>query len=872
MPTPEEASDTRLTPMMQQYMDVRRTLPPNTLLLFRLGDFYEMFGDDAARGSAILGITLTRRAGQPMAGIPYHAAQNYIQKALAAGMKVAICDQMEAPRPGKIVRRELTRILTPGTILEEHQLDARHSNYILALDITRTSRNSALSINAAWMELGTGEFCIASETNATDLLAAACAIDPREVILPENALARWPKEPDTAAILRRFAPLLNGRPQSPIPDHHFDQRDGVRAVSAALGVAGLEGYGIDRTHPGLGPAAAILHYVEENLRALPENLRTIRAYSSGKSMLMDPATLRSLEVMNASDGRREGSLLDILDATITPPGARLVERYLATPTLDLCEITRRQGCVGELLEAPSIAAELHDTLRGIRDIPRILGRLQNRLRKPRELGAIRDTLRQLPLLLDILRHFDGWHIQTIRARVTDQPDLRDLLERALADELPADIAEGGCIREGYDAPLDQLRSAGRDSREWMAQYELAQQERSGIKKLRVRFNNAFGYYIEITKANLHLVPDDYIRKQTMVGAERFTTPELKEKEREVLHSEERAMIREAELFNALVDKTLAHAPALASCADALAELDVFLGWANTARVWDYCRPTIDQGLGLAIEEGRHPIVERTLRSDARAAASARFVPNDTLLDAEGRQIAIITGPNMAGKSTYIRQVALIAIMAHVGSFVPAKSCRMGLVDRIFSRVGASDELSRGNSTFMVEMNETANILNNATERSLIVLDEIGRGTSTYDGLSIAWAVVEDLHGAIPGDIAAGQGTRFAAKGPRTLFATHYHELTQISRQLPRVHNYRVCVKEWGDQIIFVRQVEEGAADRSYGIQVARLAGLPNGVIERAKQVLEKLESDDSSHNLLRRRMKAIKQDEDKGENPQMEMF
>jgi len=850
--------------MMQQYMEVRRTLPANTLLLFRLGDFYEMFGPDALRGSQLLGLTLTQRVGQPMAGIPYHAAPAYVQKILAAGVKVAICDQMEAPTPGRMIRRELTRILTPGTTLEDNQLEARHGSYLVALDFFRAPHTSLPCVAAAWLDLSSGDFRIAVEARPGDLAALFAAIEPREVLLPANGSVRWKSEPDIAAEFARFEQVFSGRALSPLSDYFFDLRDGARAVASALGVAGLDGFGIDKWNQGLGPAAAILRYAEENLRSLPANLRRITLHSSGKTLLMDPATLRSLEVMRSSSGSREGSLLEVLDGTLTSPGARLLEQYLAAPTTDLLEIRRRQGCVAEFLEAPGSAADLHASFSEVRDLPRVLGRLQNKLRRPRELGAVRDTLRKLPEILDALAQFDGWFLGQYRARIRPLPELRELLERALSDELPTDLDEPGTIRDGFDEKLDKLRVFGRDSRQWMADFEAAEQAKSGIKNLRVRFNNAFGYYIEITKSNLDRVPPDYQRKQTTVGAERFTTPELREKEREMSHADERMMLCERELFAGLVERTLADVRALEATAEALAELDVYLGWAEIARQWNYCQPELDEGGALTIEEGRHPMVERSLRG------AGGFVPNDLALDSEGAQIAVITGPNMAGKSTFIRQAALIALMAEIGSFVPAKSCTMGLVDRIFSRVGASDELSKGNSTFMVEMNETANILNNATDKSLVILDEIGRGTSTYDGLSIAWAVVEDLHGAIADP--SGQGGRFAAKGPKTLFATHYHELTQIARQLPRVRNFRVAVKEWNDKIVFVRQVIAGAADKSYGIQVARLAGIPNCVVERAKQVLEKLEADDSSHNILRRRMKTIKEAEEKGEDPQMEMF
>jgi DNA mismatch repair protein MutS len=494
--------------------------------------------------------------------------------------------------------------------------------------------------------------------------------------------------------------------------------------------------------------------------------------------------------------------------------------------------------VGELLAQPLRLGELRETLGAVRDIPRILGRLQNRLRNPRELGGVRDTLAQLPALLALLRDWGGAVAANYPPRLDELPALRDLLTRALADELPADIHDGGTLRAGFDAELDRIHALTRDNRTWLSDLEAAEQARTGIKSLKVKFTNNFGYYIEVTKANLHLVPADYIRRQTTVGGERYVTEDLKQKEKEILHAEENALAREQALFAELVAAVLDESLALARTADALAELDVLAGWAVLAREWDYHPPELDDGDALEITEGRHPVVEQMLRDPASTAArgSQSFVPNDTTLAAGEAQIALITGPNMAGKSTYIRQVALIALLAQIGCWVPARRCRVGLVDRIFSRVGASDDLARGNSTFMVEMNETANILNNATARSLIVLDEIGRGTSTYDGLSIAWAVVEHLHGT-------------AEAGPRTLFATHYQELTQLEKSLPRLRNHSVAVKEWNDDIVFVRRVVPGAADRSYGIQVARLAGLPRPVIDRAKTILAKLESDDTNVSL-----------------------
>ncbi|MBN2069348.1 MAG: DNA mismatch repair protein MutS [Opitutales bacterium] len=865
----------KLTPMMQQYMDVKRNLPKGALLLFRLGDFYEMFEDDAVRGSKLLGITLTHRNGQQMAGIPYHAAQTYIQKVLVQGVKVAICDQMETPQPGKIVKRQLTRILTPGTILEDHQIQANSSNYLMALNVVPAPKKSAHSVllSIAWMDLSTGEFHIACDACFDSLLSLISSLDPKELILPEMASGKWAQDETLQHWHKSFEQFCAGRAISELPDYRFDLSDGIRSVKETLGVLNLDGFGIQETHPSLGVAGALIHYATENLCSKPENLTRIKEYSTRQTLLLDPATQRHLEIFRSSGGTRVGSLLQAMDGTVTPPGARLLEQYLATPPLCLQELQRRQQCVGEFLESPAYAAEMQEYLKCIRDLPRILGRLRNRLRNPRELGGIRDTLQQIPLILEVLFQFDGPAVAQYNSRIKDFPALRTLLERALADELPTQLQDGGYIRDGYDEELDRLRNLNRNSKNWIAELEQAEQERTGIKKLRIKFNNAFGYFIEITKSNLHLVPDDYIRRQTTVNAERYYTPDLKEKEKEILSASEKAVAREEILFRDLVAAVLEETDALEDTATGLAEIDLFLGWAKLARRWDYCCPQLDDSSILRIDAGRHPVVEQILdeQKSSSYCGNDQFIPNDVSLSASDDQIAIITGPNMAGKSTYIRQVALITLMAQVGSWVPASGCRVGLVDRIFSRVGASDDLARGNSTFMVEMNETANILNNATAKSLIILDEIGRGTSTYDGLSIAWAVVEHLHGAIE-EGKLDETHAFAGKGPRTLFATHYHELTQIEKQLPRIRNFSVAVKEWNDEIIFVRQVLPGAADRSYGIQVARLAGLPLSVISRAKTILAKLEEDDSSHNLLRKRFRQMKNAEEQGEAPQLELF
>lgn len=799
----------QLTPMQQQYREFRQKLGAGTLLMFRLGDFYEMFNEDAEIGARVLGITLTKRNETPMAGLPYHAAPGYINKLLAAGLKVAICDQTEAAVPGKLVKREITRILTPGTALEDSQLDARRNSYLLALGKTRSG------FHAAWLELSTAEFRVASAPDAAALAPVLHALDPREILIADEPDAAWAKLP-------HFAALLEAHPVTRLPAWQFEPAQGEQLVARTLGVLNLQGFGIEPGHGGLGPAGAVLAYATDNLCRKPQNLHRIEEYRAGDTLRIDPASMRNLEIFKTSSGQRPGSLIAAVDETVTAPGARLLEQWLAEPPLDTGVVLRRQERVAALVAHPSATGRLREALRRVRDLPRILARLQNRIRNPRELGGIRDTLRQLPEIREEL----GLLEPGAETGVDACADLRATLDAALNEELPGDLLEGGVLRAGHDAELDRLRSLATDSKTWIADMERAEQERTGIRSLKVKYNGAFGYAIEVSKANLHLVPAHYIRKQTMTNAERFTTEELRIKEKEVLRADEYALARETELFRALVDAILARSLPLLRTAATLAELDVLAGWAEIARDRDWCRPAVDDSDALDIDQGRHPVVELMLR---RPGVSGTFVPNDTRLAASGEQVVLITGPNMAGKSTYIRQVALITLLARLGCYVPAKAARIGLVDKLFCRVGASDELARGNSTFMVEMNETANILNNATPHSLVVLDEIGRGTSTYDGISIAWAVAEFLHGPGPA-------------GPRTLFATHYHELTRLADSLPRLRNYTVAVKEWNDEILFVRRVIPGAADRSYGIQVARLAGLPKPVVDRARRILDDMEN------------------------------
>ena len=821
------------TPMMKQYREARESLEEDTLLLFRLGDFYEMFETDAERGAALLGITLTKRHDMPMAGIPFHAAEGYLTKLLNHGHKVAICDQLETAQTGKLVKRGITRILTPGTVLEERQLDATANHFLLAVTVEKKQ------LSASWLDLSTGQFKLGSFADPYDFLSAVSGVSPREILLPES----WDKKVSTLEISSRFIDdldlLWGSVTRTERPDFDFDQRSGAREVMESLGVMNLEGFGIHVDHSGLGPAGAVLVYAEDVLKGKPGNLRIIEEWKGGNLLLLDPATQRNLEVFKTTAQVRAGSLLDVMDETSSAAGSRLLERFLGAPEKDLQEILRRQSSVSEFSVRPTLVARVSDILKSGSDIERILGRLRNRMARPREVGGLRTMLRGLPALRETLldEAKEAKAISLLAEGVVTFDPLRELLEKALEEELPAEIkvdvkGQGGAvIRKGYDQDFDRLREMATGGKRWITELESSERESTGISNLKVKYNGAFGYFIEVTKANLHLVPEHYIRKQTMTNAERFYTDELRQKEKEILNAEETAVAREQELFIEIVEKTLTYADELLVVAQTLAEIDLFSSWGKICRERDYCMPEfLEDSTLLEIEQGRHPVVELVLKKESLGLAGTHaFVPNDCNLSSEADQIALITGPNMAGKSTFIRQVAIIALMAQVGCGVPAKSCRMGVVDRIFSRVGAGDELARGNSTFMVEMNETANILNNCTPNSLIVLDEIGRGTSTYDGLSIAWSVVEHLHGS-------------GKAGPKTLFATHYHELTQLSESLPRLKNFAVAVKEWNDEIIFVRQVTPGASERSFGIQVARLAGLPDQVVTRAKQILSSLEN------------------------------
>ncbi|HEY2138943.1 MAG TPA: DNA mismatch repair protein MutS [Chthoniobacterales bacterium] len=797
-----------LTPMMQQYQRLRASVPADTLLLFRLGDFYELFFEDAKEASGLLNLALTHRNSVPMCGMPYHAAQGYISKLIQAGRRVAICDQTSEPQPGKIVTREITQIITAGTVSELDLLKANRPNYLGAVYFHEGR------FGFAYAELSTGEFRVTEASNGSALLDDIARISPAEVLVSERQNAEFG---DIAGALAYddFAFLT---------DHaRFTLCEHFRVKS-------LDGFGCSEMPAAIGAAGAIIHYLKQQLRRKVDHLASLRCDARDDYVLLDAATQVNLELVE-SRGARNMSLLAALDRTVTPMGGRKLRTWILQPLRDLAELDRRQQLIADLLHEADLLAALRGCLKLIRDLERAAGRLSQASGNARDLVALKISLQQIPELKRELQKLidrtefgkerpqTGTLSRAVFDSLQEMPALTERLNTALVDDPPMLLKEGGIFRDGFDSDLDELRQGSREGKSWIAQLQEREIAESGIKSLKVRFNSVFGYFIEITKANLGNVPPRYIRKQTTVGGERFITPELKEMESKILGADEKGRQLEYQLFQTLREETLRELAAIQATASAIATLDVICALAETARLYGYCRPALNQSLRLVVRDGRHPVLDQNL-------AEEKFVPNDTDLDGERMRLAIITGPNMAGKSTYIRQVALIVLMAQIGSFVPASSTEVGLVDRVFTRVGASDDLSRGQSTFMVEMNETANIVNNATERSLVILDEIGRGTSTFDGLSIAWSVAEFLHDKIKA---------------RTLFATHYHELTKMASERKGVANFNVAVREWNEQIIFLRKIIPGGADKSYGIHVARLAGVPKEILDRARDILSHLE-------------------------------
>jgi DNA mismatch repair protein MutS len=802
-----------LTPMMQQYQRLRASVPADTLLLFRLGDFYELFFEDAKAASGLLNLALTKRNEVPMCGMPYHAAQGYIAKLITAGRRVAICDQTSEPQQGKIVTRDITQIISAGTVSDLDLLESKRANYLGAIFVDDGV------FGFAYADLSTGEFRLMELADRRALLDSLARVAPSELLISDRQEGQF------------------GEFDSALPyDHYAFLPENARfTLCEHFKVKSLDGFGCSDLPQAIAAAGAIIHYLKHQLRRKIDHLASLRCDAPDDHVLLDAATQANLELVS-SRGVRDTSLLAALDRTATPMGGRRLRNWILQPIRDLEELKCRQQMIADLLREPDLLASLRESLQTIRDLERASGRLSQASGNARDLVALKLSIEQIPnlrrelqKLLDRLsfgtnRLKDSGDANSLAERLQSElremPALTSRLSAALLDDPPLALKEGGMFRDGFNPQLDELRRASREGKNWITELQEREIARTGIKSLKVRFNSVFGYFIEITKSNLASVPADYARKQTTVGGERFITPELKQMEAQILGADERARHLEYQLFQTMREEILGELAPIQQTANAIAILDALCSLGETARLFHYCRPELDESLRLCLKDARHPVLDQNL-------AEEKFVPNDIDLDGEKLRLAIITGPNMAGKSTYIRQVALIVLMAQIGSFVPASSAQIGLVDRIFTRVGANDDLSRGQSTFMVEMNETANIVNNATARSLVILDEIGRGTSTFDGLSIAWSVAEFLHDTIKA---------------RTLFATHYHELTKLAEVRSGVGNFNVAVREWNEQIIFLRKIIPGGADKSYGIQVARLAGLPREILDRAKEILSHLES------------------------------
>ena len=772
-----------LTPMMRQYLAMKREIPQGAILMFRLGDFYEMFGEDAVIASPILGATLTRRNNQPMCGVPYHALNAYLAKLIRAGKTAALCDQVEDPRTAKgLVRREITRIVTPGTVTEDGLLDETANNYVAA------AAGRALAL----LDLSTGEFGVEEFGSEEKLAEEIERVAPAEMLqaTDENS---WTFSPDAAydCLTRHFK------------------------------VVSLDGFGLAGRTDLICAAGALLYHVGTTLRHSLDHVRKICLRSRDDELVLDGGTIRHLQLLPGGGVSKDASLLGVLDVTKTPMGARTMRSWMARPLARSRDINARLDKVGAFVADRAALAQLRALLGGVRDLERLIARVNALRASPRDMRALASSLRPIP---DIMRELAATGVKPSSAALAPQPEIVDLIDRAICDEPPVMLTDGGFIAPGYNAELDDLRNIAREGHAWLAEYQAKEQARTGIAKLKVKHVSTFGFVIEIPKGSVALAPADYERRQTLTTGERYITPELKEYERKVLGAQERSVAIEQRLFRELLGTVAAKTVEIQDSATALGEIDAVLSLADRALAAGYVRPDVDDSDVLEIVDGRHPIIEQL--PDAEP-----FVPNSARLNTTTDQIMLITGPNMAGKSTYIRQVATIAVMAQMGSYVPAASMRLGVLDRVFTRIGAGDDLARGRSTFLVEMQETANILNNATTRSLIVLDEIGRGTSTFDGISIAWSVAEYLHGK-------------ASAKAKTLFATHYHELADLADVLPGVKNYTVRVKEEGGRIVFLRRIAPGVAEKSFGIHVAAMAGLPQEVVERASQILRNLEANE----------------------------
>ncbi|OGS22055.1 MAG: DNA mismatch repair protein MutS [Elusimicrobia bacterium RIFOXYA2_FULL_39_19] len=837
-----------LTPLMQQYHNIK-TEYSDSILFFRLGDFYEMFGDDALKASPVLEVVLTKRQTVPMCGVPFHSASGYISKLIKKGFKVAICEQTEDPSKAKgIVKREVIRLITPGTLVEDNLLDNRKNNYLMAIYAHKNPKTAEQSFGIAYIDISTGEFYITELTGADAVQTTKneiSRINASEYILPAGL-----KDSTLIKNLALGTDAINFS-----DDWNFDPGNSQEVLKKTFNVTALKSFGIDSYTRALCASSAIIKYIQSTQKHNMPPLRPPKYYAPNDFMLLDDTAIQNLELVeNLSTKKRENSLLEIIDHTKSAMGSRLIRRYLLHPLTNTQEIISRQDAVAFFINEGVMRRTLSELLKSACDLERIVSRLSSGMTSPRELVSLKDTLNLVQELKDILKHpqtvidTSPCIINSIINDLLDLSVISQQITHCIADNPPADISKGGFIREGYHSELDDLRKIARRGKEYLAELEQKEKNRTGITSLKIGYTGVFGYYLEVTKSYMHLVPQDYIRKQTLVNAERFITQELKEYEEKVLTAEEKSVKIEQTLFGELKNRILEHANSIHLIASAIARLDVFISFAKISQENNYCRPAINNGYIIDIKEGRHPVLEKMHFMKA-------FVPNDTLLDGNDNQIIIFTGPNMAGKSTYLRQVALITLLAQTGSYVPASSAEIGILDRIFTRMGASDNLSAGESTFMVEMRETANILHNATPRSLLILDEVGRGTSTFDGISIAWSVIEYLSGLRHTDKNISD-----QQGPKVLFATHYFELTELAGQMPGVKNYNVSVREWQDEVVFIHKVVEGPSDKAYGIHVAKLAGLPKKLIERARGILSELEGksqlktldnkEDNSYNQL----------------------
>jgi DNA mismatch repair protein MutS len=800
--------------MLRQYLRAKESCP-DSILFFRMGDFYEMFFEDAEVASRILEIALTSRDGGkagrvPMCGVPHHAAKSYIAKLVKSGKTVTICDQVEDPKQAKgLVKREIVRTITPGTVIEPSLLDEKQSNYLATLNVL--DEKAAI----AFVELSTGDFLV---TELDGARTAAGLTEELTNMAPAECL--YPRSFHGHPFLRELQTVLPDTIFKMVDDTLFDTHHGRQILIDQYQVHSLKGFGLEQLAVATGCAGAALAYLLETQKDDVSHLKPIRVHEPNEYLVVDSATQRSLELLvSLAEGKRDGSLLGVLDTTVTAMGGRLLKQWILRPLVHIAEITARHQAVEELVAGHQKRQSLRAVLSGVFDLERLVGRLSCGTATPRDMKALGDSLGKVPELRSALEDCTSTLLRELCGSLDKLSDVTDLISGAIVDHPPATVTEGGIFRDGYNGRLDELKTLVRGGKSWIAALQQQEIDRTGIASLKVGYNKVFGYYIEVTKPNVHLVPEDYQRKQTLVNAERYVTPALKEREEEIVNAEDNMMQLEYDLFQDLRREICTHAARIQRNAEIIAQMDVLVSLADVATSNRYCKPEMTEEYGIAIEEGRHPVVEKL-------GVEREFVPNDTVMDAENASLLIITGPNMAGKSTYLRQVALIVLMAQTGSFVPATSARIGVVDRIFTRIGATDNLVRGESTFMIEMNETAKILNCATDRSLVVIDEMGRGTSTFDGISIAWAVAEYLHDHI---------------GAKTLFATHYHELTELATPLKRAKNLNVAVREWAGKVIFLYRVVEGGADHSYGVQVARLAGLPQRVLDEARSILESLE-------------------------------